>query len=78
MVSAFFAEFEDAQSELVESNTIIQNNLEAEEQSLVELRKTLDADAFRKLAVEFDERVNAIRIERAAFENTFFEARRKH
>ena len=70
-----FQEFEDAQSELVESNTIIQNNLEAEEQSLVELRKTLDADAFRKLAVEFDERVNAIRIERAAFENTLFETR---
>ncbi len=35
-----FKEFENAQSELIESNTIIQNNLEAEEQSLVELRKT--------------------------------------
>ena len=68
-------EFEDAQSELVESNTIIQNNLEAEEQSLVELRKTLAADEFRKLAVEFDERANAIRKERAALENTLFELR---
>ena len=70
-----FKEFESAQSELVESNTIIQNNLEAEEQSLVELRKTLAADEFRKLAVEFDERANAIRKERAALENTLFELR---
>ena len=70
-----FKEFENAQSELVESNTIIQNNLEAEEQSLVELRKTLAADEFRKLAVEFDERANAIRKERAALENTLFELR---
>ncbi len=70
-----FKEFENAQSELVESNTIIQNNLEAEEQSLVELRKTLAPDEFRKLAVEFDERANAIRKERAALENTLFEIR---
>ena len=70
-----FKEFENAQSELIESNTIIQNNLEAEEQSLVELRKTLAADEFRKLAVEFDERANAIRKERAALENTLFEIR---
>ena len=70
-----FKEFENAQSELIESNTIIQNNLEAEEQSLVELRKTLAADEFRKLAVEFDERANAIRKERAALENTLFELR---
>ena len=70
-----FKEFENAQSELIESNTIIQNNLEAEEQSLVELRKTLAADEFRKLAVEFDERANAIRKERAALENKLFEIR---
>ena len=70
-----FKEFENAQSELIESNTIIQNNLESEEQSLVELRKTLAADEFRKLAVEFDERANAIRKERAALENTLFEIR---
>ena len=70
-----FKEFENAQSELIESNTIIQNNLEAEEQSLVELRKTLAPDEFRKLAVEFDERANAIRKERAALENTLFEIR---
>ena len=75
MGSAYFKEFENAQSELIESNTIIQNNLEAEEQSLVELRKTLAADEFRKLAVEFDERANAIRKERAALENTLFELR---
>ena len=68
-------EFENAQSELIESNTIIQTNLEAEVQSLVELRKTLVADEFRKLAVEFDERANAIRKERAALENTLFELR---
>ncbi len=70
-----FKEFENAQSELIESNTIIQNNLESEEQSLVELRKTLAADEFRQLAVEFDERANAIRKERAALENTLFEIR---
>ena len=74
-VQRIFKEFENAQSELIESNTIIQNNLEAEEQSLVELRKTLAADEFRKLAVEFDERANAIRKERAALENTLFELR---
>jgi Skp family chaperone for outer membrane proteins len=70
-----FKEFENAQSELIESNTIIQNNLESEEQSLVELRKTLAADEFRKLAVEFDERANSIRKERAALENKLFEIR---
>ncbi len=70
-----FEEFENAQSELIENNTIIQNNLEAEEQSLVELRKTLAADEFRKLAVEFDERANSIRKERAELENTLFERR---
>ncbi len=70
-----FKEFENAQGELIESNTIIQDNLEAEEQSLVELRKTLAADEFRELAVEFDERANAIRKERAALENTLFETR---
>jgi Skp family chaperone for outer membrane proteins len=70
-----FKEFENAQGELIESNIIIQNNLESEEQSLVELRKTLAADEFRKLAVEFDERANAIRKERAALENTLFEIR---
>ena len=70
-----FKDFEKAQSELVENNTTIQNNLEAEEQSLVELRKTLAADEFRKLAVEFDERANSIRKERAELENTLFEKR---
>ena len=70
-----FKDFENAQSELVENNTTIQNNLEAEEQSLVELRRTLAADEFRKLAVEFDERANSIRKERAELENTLFEKR---
>ena len=70
-----FKDFENAQSELIENNTIIQNNLEAEEQSLVELRKTLATDEFRKLAVEFDERANSIRKERAELENTLFEKR---
>ena len=70
-----FEDFENAQIELIENNTIIQNNLEAEEQSLVELRKTLAADEFRKLAVEFDERANSIRKERAELENTLFERR---
>ena len=70
-----FKDFENAQSELIENNTIIQNNLEAEEQSLVELRKTLAADEFRKLAVEFDERANSIRKERTELENTLFESR---
>ena len=69
MGSAFLKNLKSAER-TVESNTIIQNNLEAEEQSLVELRKTLAADEFRKLAVEFDERANAIRKERAALENT--------
>ena len=36
-----FEEFENAQNEFIENNTVIQNNLEAEEQSLVELRKSL-------------------------------------
>jgi len=70
-----FKDFENAQSELVENNTTIQNNLEAEEQSLVELRKTLAADEFRKLALEFDERANSIRKERAELENTLFKIR---
>ncbi len=70
-----FKDFENARSELIKNNTIIQNNLEAEEQSLVELRKTLPADEFRKLAVEFDERANSIRKERAELENTLFEMR---
>ena len=70
-----FKDFENAQNELVENNTIIQNNLEAEEQSLVELRKTLAPDKFRTLAVEFDERANSIRKERAELENTLFEKR---
>ena len=30
-----FEEFENAQNEFIENNTVIQNNLEAEEQSLV-------------------------------------------
>ena len=70
-----FNEFENAQNELIENNTIIQNNLEAEEQSLVELRKTLVADEFLKLAKDFDERANSIRKERAELENTLFEKR---
>ncbi len=70
-----FKDFENAQNDLIENNTIIQNNLEAEEQSLVELRKTLDADEFRKIAVEFDERANSIRKERAELENALFEKR---
>ena len=70
-----FKDFEKAQSELVENNTTIQNNLEAEEQSLVELRKTLAADEFRKLALEFDDRANSIRKERSELENTLFETR---
>ena len=70
-----FKDFENAQSELVENNTTIQNNLEAEEQSLVELRKTLAADEFRKLALEFDERANSIRKERSELEDTLFETR---
>jgi Skp family chaperone for outer membrane proteins len=68
-------DFENAQNELVEDNTIIQNDLEAEEQSLVELRKTLEANQFRKLAVEFDEKANSIRKERAELENTLFQKR---
>ena len=39
------------------------------------MRKTLVADEFRKLAVEFDEKANAIRTERAALENALFELR---
>ena len=70
-----FKNFENAQIKLIENNTVIQNKLEAEEQSLVELRKTLAADEFRKLAVEFDERANSIRKERAELENTLFEKR---
>ena len=70
-----FKEFESAENELIENNTIIQKNLEAEEQSLVELRKTLAADEFMKLAVDFDERANSIRKERAELENTLFEKR---
>ena len=62
-------DFENAQNELVEANTTIQNDLEAEEQSLVELRKTLAPVEFRKLAVEFDEKANSIRKERAELEN---------
>ena len=72
-----FKDFEKAQSELVENNTTIQNSLETEEQSLVELRKTLAADEFRKLALEFDERANSIRKERSELENTLFETRDK-
>ena len=68
-------DFENAQNELVEANTTIQNDLEAEEQSLVELRKTLAPDEFRKLAVEFDEKANSIRKERAELENALFKAR---
>ena len=68
-------DFENAQNELVEANTTIQNDLEAEEQSLVELRKTLAPVEFRKLAVEFDEKANSIRKERAELENALFQAR---
>ena len=68
-------DFENAQNELVEANTTIQNDLEAEEQSLVELRKNLAPVEFRKLAVEFDEKANSIRKERAELENALFQAR---
>ena len=68
-------DFENAKNELVEANTTIQNDLEAEEQSLVELRKTLAPVEFRKLAVEFDEKANSIRKERAELENVLFQAR---
>ena len=68
-------DFENSQNELVEANTSIQNDLEAEEQSLVELRKNLAPVEFRKLAVEFDEKANSIRKERAELENALFQAR---
>ena len=68
-------DFENAQNELVDANTTIQSDLEAEEQSLVELRKTLAPVEFRKLAAEFDEKANSIRKQRAELENALFQKR---
>jgi len=68
-------DFENAQNELVDANTTIQSDLEAEEQSLVELRKTLAPVEFRKLAAEFDEKANSIRKQRSELENALFKKR---
>lgn len=51
---------------LAAENQRITAELEAEEKELTEKRKTLDAAAFRKLADEFDAKVQRIRVEQDA------------
>jgi Skp family chaperone for outer membrane proteins len=46
---------------LASENRRIEQELEAEELSLTELRKTTDPDEFRKMATAFDTKVNEIR-----------------
>ncbi len=62
------AELEARQAALQAENDQIRDDLIAEEQSLTELRPTLDVEAFRKLAAEFDQRVQGIRRARDAAE----------
>lgn len=55
------SEVEEVSSRLAAENRAIEAELTADELELTELRPTLDADAFRALADEFDERVEGIR-----------------
>ncbi|GIT91980.1 hypothetical protein JANAI62_24370 [Jannaschia pagri] len=54
-------DLEAASTELAAENRRIEAELEAEEQSLTRQRASLDMDAFRVLAADFDARVVAIR-----------------
>lgn len=61
MGKAMTARLEQASAELVAENRRLEAALEAEEKSLTEQRATLPADEFRKLAAEFDSRVEELR-----------------
>ena len=59
-------EIEDGLKALVAENRRIEAELEAEEKSLTEKRKTMETSEFRVLADEFDQRVRRIRSEQDA------------
>ncbi|EKE43612.1 hypothetical protein OCGS_2344 [Oceaniovalibus guishaninsula JLT2003] len=60
------AEIEARATELAAENRRIEADLVAEEQALTERRQAMDAAAFRTLAEDFDDRVQALRAEQDA------------
>ena len=60
------SEIDTARNDLVEENRQIETELVAEERALTEQRATLDSDEFRRLADEFDQKVQQIRAEQDA------------
>ncbi len=60
---AIRADMDRRAAELASANRQLEQELEAEERQLTELRKTLDPERFRELAAEFDARVSGIRTE---------------
>jgi Skp family chaperone for outer membrane proteins len=59
------AQAEAATEELVQENTEIEDSLIAEEQALTDQRPNLSAEDFRRLADDFDEKVQRIRAEQS-------------
>ena len=55
------ADIDAASTDLATENRRLESELEAEERALTEQRETMESDAFRELASEFDTRVTAIR-----------------
>ena len=55
------ADIDAASTDLATENRRLESELEAEERALTEQRETMEPDAFRELASEFDTRVTAIR-----------------
>ncbi|WP_299837895.1 OmpH family outer membrane protein [uncultured Jannaschia sp.] len=55
------ADVEAASNDLAAENRRLESELEAEERALTARRETMEPDAFRELAAEFDTRVTAIR-----------------
>lgn len=60
------AELAKLQASLVEENNRLLNDLEEEERSLTETRKTMDPAAFAPLAAAFDAKANSIRAQQEA------------
>lgn len=56
-------EINDKSDELLANELLLQSQLESEEQALTEQRKTIDIEAFKVLAANFDEKVQRIRAE---------------
>ena len=66
-----------ARQKLQNENDALEEKLLLEEKALSDLRKTLTTDEFRAKAIEFDQKVTAIRVEQAKKEEDLISKTRK-